>query len=273
MNPHRPNPSSRLRGVGRPWHPSLALGLLGSIVGCSSPADPDPDPHVTLAVEQAIEEQGVFSPVLIRVTALDEGGNPVPDVEVRWSARDGLVGEWYMGNRDRDWEQGPEAVRVTGEDGTSRVDWMLGPDLGKHAVEVSAPGAAPIELLANALPGVVLVGVWRLPEEAQEKLPSDTIRLHATNYYDWALPETLAAFEEGGDLAILGDVVRGSGVDSTWVFHLHPASIRTLRPPVYTTGQCVSRPPLSEEELDQALGSLVSRRLCTPLMLVAIEEP
>jgi len=271
-----PNTSRGLRGITRMWRPGVVLALLGSIIGCSSPADANPDPNVTLEVEQTMGEQGVLSPVPVRVTALDEDGDPVPDVELRFSAREGLVGEeWFGGNRSREYDHGPEAVRVTGEDGSVRVDWMLRPVPGEQALEVSAqgPAAAPIEVLANALPGVVLVAVWRLSdEEAQQELPSDTMRVHATNFYPWSLPETLAEFEEGGDLVILGDVLAGSGVDSTWVFHLHPASIRTLRPPVFHTGQCINRPPLTEDELAEMLGSLVSRRLCAGLFLVDIED-
>lgn len=250
----------------------FAVCPLAVLTGCSSPAD-SAEPEITLVVEKDIEEQGILSPILLTVTALDGRGEVSPGVEVRSSARDGLVGEWHLGGCDGDFPMGPDAARVTDGEGTARFHWKLGAGVGSQVVELRARGAAPVSVHAHGLPGVLLVGVWELPDpDARERLPSDTIRLHATNHFDWSLPPTIDAFEEGETLVITGDVCPGAGADSVWPFHLHPASIRTLPPPVFSPGNCIVEPPLTDEELQDALGSQGSRRLCSPLMLVDIEE-
>jgi hypothetical protein len=141
---------------------------------------------------------------------------------------------------------------------------------------VSVPGAEPMTRSVEATPGVILVAHWTLSPEQQERLPSDTLRIHATNHLTY-VDEAIRRLEErepGQRIDVRGPVRRGAGFDERWLFHIDPAATLTATGQIGQAGVCIRMPPLTEAELEEALRPIGPwyYMLCTnKLELVDIE--
>jgi hypothetical protein len=238
--------------------------------------EPAPQPALISAVNVSpSDSQGILAPVAVTVSLTDLQGDPLLDREVRFRAIDGTVGEWWPCNECGPYDLGPEAIRITNPAGEVRVEWVLGPDVGEQTLAVWAEGTDTLEVRKDALPGVVLVGLWDLSwdEDRLETLPSDTMRVHATNLTGPFVGETLAEFPEGSPKVILGQIQRGPGFDDAWPFQFSPAHARAIERPWAHVRFCAYDPPVSPGEVEEILGDYVLVNFCGgPLRLVAIEE-
>lgn len=247
----------------------LALtAALSGVPACSSPADtgnPDPDlppvRNLTWTGAETAEQQGVFVRIGLWVLVRDSTGALLPDVPVEWRVTDG--GGDFAGSA--------ELTSTSDADGMASITWTLGPKVGMQEVEVGTSGADPLSVQVEATPGVVLVGVWHLDEENQAALPSDTMRIHASENLKVARAIETFEDEDEGSLGLHGWPRAGAGIDDRWLFHLDPytASANSVGMPV--TSNCMSSPPLTEEEVEAVLAA--DQRLCpADIRLVAIEE-
>jgi hypothetical protein len=252
----------------------FAPGLLLS-AGCGAVVDVETEVSPVVELRHA-DEQGILSPAWVRVTVTDTAGVPLSGTEVEWQvvSGGGTVGLWYLGP-GRDPDMWPQTVSTTDEHGRATMWWLLGPVVGEQQLQVRVAGSDPVTARVLALPGVVFVGVWTgLAAERQAQLPSDTMRVHATNYID-SIDRSLEDFQKYPESAVIvGAVRRGPGLDDAWLFHLGPAWVRAGL--LGAAGTCVSDPPLTEEELAATLApgrDASSYNLCPGyLRVVAIES-
>jgi hypothetical protein len=253
----------------------------GSPVAGSDPPEGDPVAGLLLEVWSYPDSvQGILSPATVYVRVRTADGEPVPDHEVTWHAREGEVGQWSVcANMCPIWERSREITQRTDELGEIRTEWILGPEVGEQEIEITAPGAEPVRHRIQADPGVVLVGLFTLKdEEEQANLQSDTMRVHATNYRAYAghffgVQPILDGFDEGDVVHLAGWTSRGAGFDPAWNFHIDPSFV--TRGAWGTHLSCWVVPRFTEEWMDQILGDRYSAwwQPCSGVLrLVGVEE-
>lgn len=259
---------------------AVTLGSCLVASACSTPADLElargalnPEPlHLTVGL-QHVGSPNILSPVRLYAVVRDAAGEPVPDVEIEWQVQTGggFVGGWS--NLSGPVNVSESAVTVTDEGGGYVMTWGLGPAVGMQSIEARLEGGDPVRIEVKAGPGVVLVGVWKLPE--QISLPSDTFRVHATGMTQSELAEARDWIDTGVRTGVRGSYVRrGSGLDTAWIFHLDQAYVKLHRDAWSGIPECIGTPPLTTEELDWYLEQAgLWRTLCpTILEVVDIEE-
>jgi hypothetical protein len=244
-------------------------GVLLLVVSCSGPMPVDPSEPPQVEWTFVSGAQGILSPVVLSVN-VTVGGEPLNDIEVTWRVREGggLVGAYDPTSIDPRTGMDREVSTRTDVAGRATTWWTMGPRVGAQEVEVHVAGAETLRQRVESLPGVVYVGVWRLAAEQQALLPSDTFRIHVTNYA-WTLNRDLEQLAAGTAPSGIGGAIRpGPGVDPAWIFHLDP---RLAGLADGTAGLCTSSPPLTEQELAQVLEER-SPRLCPWLRFVRVED-
>lgn len=107
----------------------------------------DPAALVVVGGDGQSARSGAPVPEPLVVQVLDDVGNPVPDVEVRFSIVEG------SGARVS------SEVAVTDLRGTAAAGWWIGVGGGPQAVEAQVPGLTPVRFTATAVPSGVVRGV------------------------------------------------------------------------------------------------------------------
>lgn len=240
------------------------------LFACDSPAAVQP--AVLQWAAQPPAEQGILAPVRVAVDVTDPAGAVLDGVEVTWRVvrgAGGLSAQYDAGNREPAPELPSTLTASTNDSGRASVDWILGPATGAQEIEVSIAGAEPLRHVVEALPGVVYVGVWLASsaEGRRDEMPSDTMRVHASNHL-WFVDRDLDRLAAGTlNLRVGGRIRRGPGVDTAWVFHLDPALTSLAHG---STGMCQSKPLLSDDEVEAALATSW-RTLCPVLRVHGVE--
>lgn len=238
-----------------------AVGLTLFAASCADTTTQDPPEHVIELLASPPDTTAVLSRSVVKIAVTGPAGEPAAGlpVEVAVDRGDGWV---YP-------VEAPQALRLVSLSadslGHAEFVWESGASPGAHRFRVSAPDAEPLDISMVVEPGAVFVGYWTAADE-RDDLPSDSMRAHST----W-LPEIADAQQRlaAGDSLWVGGYLRaGTGVDSTWVFHIPPQQVHATSASG-SVPECVREPPLSLEEL---AGHSWTGLCPRGLVLVRVEE-
>lgn len=248
------------------------VACLGAL-GCETPAGPRGSDEIEIALSARPEATGILAPIRLTVHATDTAGEPVADARIDWAvvSGGGFIGRWT--NLWGPLEAAETGISFTDSTGRAATTWGLGPIPGPQVVEIRAAGGEPVVLQVDANPGIVLVGVWRIAAH-HDPLPSDTFRIHATGLTSVEITEAQGWLDAGSRVGLRAAYVRaGSGIDTTWIFHLDQSYVRLTDQTFGSIPECISAPPVTEESLTWYLDQSLWSTLCPwSLDVVGIED-